>query len=89
MGGLPRRNGAIVRPPVCRLLENCMLLNAGELAEVLIVEPWAREALRLSSFAQAVDTSTNDSNGEPGRSAGQPESRPIVSCSSAYKNILR
>jgi hypothetical protein len=30
---------AIVRPPVCRLLENCMLLNAGELAEVLIAEP--------------------------------------------------
>jgi len=41
-GCSPARLDTIVRPPVCRLLENCMLLTSGELAEVLIAEPWIK-----------------------------------------------
>ena len=58
-GGIfARRLGdAIARPPVCRLLENCMLLNPGELAEVLIALPCIKTAgaevscLRLAGVA--------------------------------------
>jgi len=39
MNGLLSRNDRIASPSVCRLLENRMLLNSGNLAGVLIAEP--------------------------------------------------